>query len=152
MKETKIQESVITSEKQYVNTLSDIAKTGGVTNYSLITDASKEALESKEAEINEFIKVTKFTDENKDYIRFYLEKAREFKDVIRKRLGNKNYMNEYDVVKNIKNLVPCPFYPSLVKREYKDGSYSLYQIYEFRYLQYKMGHTNLILNKISKAT
>jgi len=61
-------ESVITSENQYINTLADVAKTAGTTNFDLISEDSKKSLTDKENEINEYIKNNVINDENRDEI------------------------------------------------------------------------------------
>jgi hypothetical protein len=81
--ETK-NESVITSENQYIDTLSDVAKTAGVVNFELITSASKTALDSKEAELNEYIKNNSVSEENRDtVIDGAIEIWNQYKDLVK---------------------------------------------------------------------
>lgn len=83
--DTKVNtESVITSENQYIDTLADVAKTAGTTNFELISEQSKNALESKESEINEYIKNNVITDDNRDeVVEGAIELWNQYKDIVK---------------------------------------------------------------------
>jgi len=77
-------ESVVTSETQYIDTLSAVAKNAGTTNFDLITAESKTAIDQKEAEINNYIKENNVTDENRDItVDGAIELWNQYKDLVK---------------------------------------------------------------------
>lgn len=77
-------DSVITTEKQYIDKLADIAKTSGSTNFNLLLEESKTALEAKENEIKDYISSKVLTDENKDEIvEGAIELWNQYKDLVK---------------------------------------------------------------------
>jgi len=77
-------DSVIKSENQYIDKLSDIAKTSGATDFNLLVAESKTALETKEQEIKDYINTTSFTDENKDdKVEAVIELWNQYKDLVK---------------------------------------------------------------------
>lgn len=80
----KSNESVVSSEKQYIDTLSDVAKTAGATNFELLSEESKNALVAKEAEIGEYLKNNTINDENRDTtIDGAIELWNQYKDLVK---------------------------------------------------------------------
>jgi len=78
------QESVVTNESQYVDTLSDVAKTAGTTNFSLLSDESKSAIEEKDAEIKKYLTEVVLTDENRDTaVDAAIELWNQYKDLVK---------------------------------------------------------------------
>jgi hypothetical protein len=83
-KSNEVTESVITAENQYVDTLSSVAKTAGTTNFGLLAEDSKVAINAKEAEINEYIKNNVVNDENRDtIIDGAIELWNQYKDLVK---------------------------------------------------------------------
>lgn len=77
-------ETIITEEKQYVDTLADLAKTASIINWSLLTEESKDALKAKEEEFNIFLKENIINDENREDLQTSaIEKWNEYKDIVK---------------------------------------------------------------------
>ena len=77
-------ESVITSEDQYIDTLSSVAKTAGTTNFDLIKAESKELIDAKEIEISQFMANNSVTDENRDAtVDQAIELWNQYKDLVK---------------------------------------------------------------------
>jgi len=83
-KSNEIKESIITAENQYVDTLSDVAKTAGSTNFGLLSEESKVAINAKEAEVHEYLKNNVINDENRDtIIDGAIELWNQYKDLVK---------------------------------------------------------------------
>lgn len=85
MKETKpTNESIVTSEDQYIDTLSSIAKTATDTNFELITAVSKTAIDAKETEIVEYIKTTVLDESTRsEQVDVAIELWNQYKDLVK---------------------------------------------------------------------
>lgn len=78
------QESVVTNENQYVDTLSDVAKTAGSTNFGLLSEESKTLIEDKDAEIKKYLAEVVLNDENRDTaVDAAIELWNQYKDLVK---------------------------------------------------------------------
>ena len=79
-----LKESIISNEKQYIDELSDIAKTSGQVNFDLLQPEFKDKIVGKEQEIKDFINNNEITDDNRDNIVLdVIELWNQYKDLVK---------------------------------------------------------------------
>lgn len=84
LEEKITKESIISNENQYIEELSDIAKTAGQTNFDLLNIEFKDKIVAKENEIKTFIDNNIITDDNRDdIIADVIELWNEYKDLVK---------------------------------------------------------------------